>query len=67
MSNPKHVASLVGQQFSEQIAGNKGAAEMFANNNDYLIPKDVKEMGHEYEIAFVLQLAQELEKPEYNQ
>ena len=61
------VKSLVNQEFGPQVAGNVSAAENFARINEFHIPKDVKEMGMDYEIAFVLQLAEELSKPEYNQ
>jgi len=65
--NDNDVMALIGQGFAEKINDNRGAAEMFAKQNDYYIPRSVKELGSEYEIAFVLQLAAELSSPEYNQ
>lgn len=61
------VSSLVKQEFSANINGSRSAAELFARENNFLIPKEVKELGKDHEIAFVLKLAEELEKPEYNQ
>ena len=65
--NDNVVASLIGQGFVEKISDNQGAAELFSKQNDFLIPKPVKELGSEYVTAFVLQLSLELSKPEYNQ
>ena len=67
MSNDAYVTSLISQGFAEKINGNRSAAEQFARQNEFLIPKDVKELGEDHQTAFVLQLADELSKPEYNQ
>jgi hypothetical protein len=67
VTNDNLVTSLIGQGFVEKINDNKGAAELFAKQNDFLIPKPVKELGAEHVIAFVIQLSRELSKPEYNQ
>lgn len=67
LQNDMQVLSLIRQGFSEKISQNQGAAELYAKQNQFLIPNDVKELGPDHEIAFVLALAQELSKPEYNQ
>ncbi len=45
---------------------NIGAAEQYAKQNEFLIPKDVKELGPDHEVAFILALAEKLGGPEYN-
>lgn len=67
VENENYVTSLIGQGFVQKIKGNQGSAELFAKQNSFLIPKPVKELGEDHVTAFVLKLAEELEKPEYNQ
>ena len=67
MSNDLVVSGLIKQKFADKINSNKATAEQFARENDFLIPKDVKELGMEYQTAFVLALVDRLSVPEYNQ
>lgn len=67
LANDKVVSSLIHQDFVGLINNNVTAAEKFARENQYLIPSDVRVDGMEYQIAFIMKLAEELAKPEYNQ
>ena len=66
LSNEKLVASLLGQAIPKKIGTDPDEAKKFARHNGYLIPQEVRELGEEYVIAYVLKLASELDKPKYN-
>ncbi|MCA9361538.1 hypothetical protein KC845_03195 [Candidatus Kaiserbacteria bacterium] len=65
VANEKVVESLIGQGLAS-LADDEEGAYNFLKNNKQLLPGDLADEGESYHRAFILALAKELSKPQYN-